>query len=93
MLQERRYRNSEVFHCSPEWKKNLHYFAQWQCCFKDLIRLNQILMSPLPLTSPAFLYDGKLAMHLSEPSNLDRAVASFGIDTLFYNKLLRAVLS
>ena len=43
----------------------LHSFAQRQCVYFDAVTLNQLLMEPLRVASPAFLYDGKIAMHLA----------------------------
>ncbi len=91
-LQNPCYRNSKSFRQGPEWMRNFHYFAQWQCCFKDAIRLNQILKCPFTVTSPAFLYDGRLVMHLTESRNLDEKVDSFHVDSQLYQKLCRLVL-
>ncbi len=90
-----RYKNSEEFRLSPEWMSNLHYFAQWQSCYKDSISLNQILKLPLYIISPALLYNGQLVMHLAEPPNLDRMVSSFrdgDVQLELYQRLVRVVL-
>lgn len=87
------FRNSESFKRDHEWTENLHSFSQWQSCYKDALRLNQILMCPLAPASPAFLFDGKLVMHLAEGTNLDKAVGSLHVDISFYHKLHRIVIT
>ena len=47
---------------SAEWMESFHCYAQWQCVYKDSMRLNSILMRPLDNVSPAFLFDGQLVM-------------------------------
>ncbi|XP_011404573.1 PREDICTED: protein asteroid homolog 1-like [Amphimedon queenslandica] len=46
-----------------KWLKALHTFAQWSCTYYDALRLNNVLMNPLPFMSPARLFNGKLVMH------------------------------
>ena len=41
----------------------LHSFAQWQCVYFDAMALNYLAREPLPTTSPASLYSGKVAMY------------------------------
>ena len=41
----------------------IHYFAQWQSTYCDIISLNQVLQQPLQALSPGRLYDGKLAVY------------------------------
>lgn len=88
---KKHFKNSEKFRLSPEWTNNLHYFAQWQSCYKDCISLNQLLKLPLYISSPAFLYDGKLVMHLAEPPNLDLG-SLVADDVQLYHRLLSVVL-
>ena len=78
---------------SPKWMAALHAFAQWQCVYFDAMTLNQLLMEPLKCISPAFLYDGKIAVHLASIKNMDRKVASSPIDPGLYEALLGSVLS
>ena len=46
-----------------KWLEALHTFAQWSCTYYDALRLNNVLMNPLPFMSPADLFNGKLVMH------------------------------
>ena len=46
-----------------KWLEALHTFAQWSCTYYDALRLNNVLMNPLPFMSPALLFNGKLIMH------------------------------
>ncbi|XP_019853348.1 PREDICTED: protein asteroid homolog 1-like [Amphimedon queenslandica] len=48
-----------------KWLEALHTFAQWSCTYYDALRLNNVLMNPLPFMSPALLFNGKLVMHYS----------------------------
>ena len=41
----------------------LHAFAQWQSVYFDVVSLNQVLREPFQYTTPAFFYDGEIAMH------------------------------
>lgn len=41
----------------------LHLFSMWQCVYYEAMKLNDILGRPFIFKSPAFLFDGKLAMH------------------------------
>ena len=47
----------------PHNNDTLHVFSMWQCVYFDAMRLNNLLMNPLLFTSPALLFDGRLAMH------------------------------
>ena len=46
-----------------KWMESFHCYAQWQCVYKDSMRLNSVLMRPLNNVSPAFLFDGMMVMH------------------------------
>ena len=46
-----------------KWLEALHTFAQWSCTYYDALRLNNVLMNPLPFMSPAVLFNGKLVLH------------------------------
>ena len=47
----------------PHNNDTLHVFSMWQCVYFDAMKLNNLLMNPLLFTSPALLFDGRLAMH------------------------------
>ena len=81
------------FKRSPKWMAALHSFAQWQCVYFDAITLSQLLMEPVRVVSPAFLYDGKIALCLASARNVDRTVSRLSIDHKLYDVLLGAVLS
>ena len=78
---------------SPKWMAALHIFAQWQCVYLDTMTLNQLLMEPLKFLSPAFLYDGKLAMYFTCVTNIDDKISEYGIDCELYHRLLVSILS
>lgn len=71
----------------------LHSFTQWQCVYFDAITLNLLLMEPLRVVSPAFLYDGKIAMLLASVQDIDQTVSQLLIDHTTYDMLLEAALS
>ena len=50
---------------SSKWLDILHFYAQWQSVFVDVISINQILHSPLEYCSPANLYDGKISIYFA----------------------------
>ena len=77
---------------SLKWMAALHIFAQWQCVYLDAMTLNQLLMKPLKFLSPAFLYDGKIAMHFTCMTNIDEKIVEYGIDNELY-RLLHVVVS
>ncbi len=79
------------FRRSPKWMPILHSFSQWQSTYTDTISLNQLLMLPLKITSPADLYDGKLAMFFSLPDNVDQLVSMLPIDQQLFGKLVCVV--
>ena len=81
-----------AFMKDPKRMAALHSFAQWQCVYFDAITLNQLLMEPLRVVSPAFLYDGKIAMHLASVQNIDQTVSQLPIDNTIYDVLLEAAL-
>ena len=47
---------------SPSWMKSFHCYAQWQCVYLDMMKLNNLLMSPFFCQSPALLFDGEMVM-------------------------------
>ena len=53
--------------------------------------LNQLLMKPLKLLSPAFLYDDKIAMYFTCVTNIDEKLVEYGIDCELYHRLLASV--
>ena len=81
------------FKRSPKWMAALHSFAQWQCVYFDAITLSQLLMEPVRVVSPAFLYDGKIALCLASAQNVDRMVSRLSIHHRLYDVLLGAILS
>ena len=80
------------FRRSPKWMRVLHSFAQWQCVYFESVSLCQLLMEPLKIVSPAFLYDGKIAFHLASAQNIDQKASTAPIDHALYETLLGVVL-
>lgn len=80
------------FRRSPQWMGPLHAFAQWQGAYVNAMALNEILMLPLENMSPAFLYDGKLAMFFAYPENDDHQEDMLPIDHALYLQLMGIVL-
>ena len=61
----------EEFRRSQRWLDTLHWFTQWQVVHHTAWTLNALLMEPMGVFSPAFLYDGQLAMHLAATTSSD----------------------
>ena len=72
----RSFRIPHVFRHSPKWIGTVYAFSQWQCCFHASCSLSEVLMEPLRCISPAFLYDGRIAVYFSiyEHMNLPRSI-------------------
>ena len=94
-LSRKEYITSNHHWKNPKWMLTVHSFALWQCIYLDATTLNQLLMEPLKFISPAFLYDGKIAMHLALATvvNFEQKVANSPIDHVHYEKILRLILS
>ena len=82
-----------AFMRSSKRMEALHSFTQWQCVYFDAITLNLLLMEPLTVVSPAFLYDGKIAMHLASVQDIDQTVSQSLNDRTTYDMLLEVALS
>lgn len=74
-----------------KWMLALHAFSQWQCCYLDALSVNQLLIEPFEVLSPAFLYDGTIALQMAQ--NVSSAHSLFPIDIELYQSLLDVVLS
>lgn len=80
----RQFTATREFRNSPQWMPNLHWFAQWQCCYKDAISLDKVLMLPIPVTCPSQLYDGMLVMYFTTSQDLDRLMRYLHVDIRFF---------
>ena len=58
-------RSPEHFRKSPAWMELLHSYSQWQNCYGDAYRLNQLFKLPLKTVSAALLFDGRLVMYVA----------------------------
>ena len=75
-----------------KWMRNLHWFAQWQSCYKDAVSLAEVLMFPIPVTCPSQLYNGKLAMGCAMFEGSSNAfIQRLGIDKGLFFKLLGVI--
>ena len=79
------------FRQSQEWQDTLHWFSQWQTIYHTAWTLNALLKEPMWVFSPAFFYDGELAMYLA--SSTDTSLWLCEVDTTLYNCLEEIVLS
>ena len=61
-----------AFRQSQEWLDTLHWFSQWQAIYHAAWTLNALLMEPMWVFSPAFLYDGELAMYLASSGDTSK---------------------
>ena len=80
----------EHFRRSQQWMDLLHVFSQWQSCYGDALRLNQILMLPLKPVSPASIFDGRLLIYVASSAHNKRVVTDLqDIKTMrLYSKLV-----
>ena len=79
-----------AFRQSQEWLDALHWFTQWQVIYHMAWTLNTLLMEPMLVFSPAFLYDGELAMYLASSNDVSRWL--FEVDRILYDHLVEIVL-
>ena len=83
---------SSNFTNHSKWMRNLHWFAQWQSCYKDAISLDEVLMLPIPVTCPSQLYNGKLAMGCTMfEGSSNSFIRTLGIDKGLFLRLLRVI--
>ena len=75
---------------SSKWMTAVHVFSQWQCCYFDLWNANQLLMHPLKVISPAFLYDGTVAHFIAQ--DVSTVLTSFPICKKLSTQLLDIIL-
>ena len=82
-----------AFRKSQKWLDVLHLFVKWQVIYHTAWTLNALLMEPMCVFSPAFLYDGQIAMYLAIASteSVDHLVKD--IDIKLYSQLKSIVLS
>ena len=86
-------RGSPEFRTSEDWIQCLHLLAQWQCCYKDAVSLNQLLMCPFQVICPSQLYNGKLVMYFAEPRHINADfVRSYNRDNVGLFFKLRGVV-
>ena len=81
------------FRLSHEWLNAMHSFAEWQVIHHTAWTLNALLMEPMSVFSPAFLYDGEIAMYLSSAEDISRLLFKFDIDMTLYARLEEIVLT
>lgn len=79
-----------TFAQSRKWKTAIYMFAQWQCCYFDLMSTNQLLMNPLKVISPAFLFDGTIALSLVQ--DMSTSLSHFPISEKLSKQLLDIIL-
>ena len=80
-----------AFRQSQEWLDTLHWFSQWQAIYHAAWTLNALLMEPMLVFSPAFLYDGELAMYLASSGDTGQWLCE--VNTTLYNRLEEIVFS
>ncbi|CAI8041188.1 Protein asteroid homolog 1 [Geodia barretti] len=80
-----------AFRQSQEWLDTLHWFSQWQAIYHAAWTLNALLMEPMLVFSPAFLYDGELVMYLASSGDTTERLCE--VDTTLYNRLEEIVFS
>ena len=51
----------------------IHYFAQWQSIYFDVVSLNQVLQLPLETLPPSQLYDGSVVVYFA---SVDQGITS-----------------
>ena len=84
----------EEFRRSQRWLDTLHWFTQWQVVHHTAWTLNALLMEPMGVFSPAFLYDGQLAMHLAATTSSDDISRwMVQVDVSLYRRLEEIVFS
>ena len=81
------------FRQSQKWLNVMHSFMEWQVIHHTAWTLNALLMEPMTVFSPAFLYDGEIAMCLGSTEDIGRLVFAFDIDMTLYSHLEEVVLS
>ena len=81
------------FRQSHKWLNVIHSFAEWQVIHHTAWTLNALLMEPMSVFSPAFLYDGEIAMYLSSAEDISRLLFEFDIDMTLYACLEEIVLT
>ena len=81
------------FRLSHEWLNVMHSFAEWQVIHHTAWTLNALLMEPMSVFSPAFLYDGEIAMYLSSAEDISRLLFEFDIDMTLCARLEEIVLT
>ena len=81
------------FRTSQKWLNVVHSFMEWQGIYHTAWILNAVLMEPMTVFSPAFLYDGQIAVYLASTGDIDRHIFAHDIDMKLYAQLEEAVLS
>lgn len=81
---------STTFARSSRWMTAVHVFSQWQCCYFDLLTANQLLMHPLKVISPAFLYDGTVALFMAQ--DVSTLLKAFPISKNLSTQLLDVIV-
>ena len=66
-----------AFRKSQRWLDAMHSFMQWQVIHLTTWALNELLMEPMLMFSPAYLYDGQVAMYFASADNIRHLVSSF----------------
>ena len=73
-----------AFRKSQRWLDAMHSFMQWQVIHRTAWTLNELLMEPMLVFSPAYLYDDQVAMYFaSQADNIHHLVSSFSFYQTF----------
>ena len=76
-----------------KWMDALHKFSSFQCIYLDLSKLNNLLLNPFLIQSPAFLFDGKLAQFYSCKKDIDQIIEKEFKGSSLYTKILTTLSS
>ena len=79
------------FRQSQEWLDTLHWFQSVADYLSHCMDTECLLKEPMWVFSPAFLYDGQLAMYLASSTDTSQWLCE--VDTTLYNCMEEIVLS
>uniref|UniRef100_A0A1X7UUV5 Uncharacterized protein n=1 Tax=Amphimedon queenslandica TaxID=400682 RepID=A0A1X7UUV5_AMPQE len=77
---------------SSQNNDTLHVFSMWQCVYHDTMKLNNVLMNPLSFTTPALLFDGRLAMYYASLADINNIVRSELVSSLQLLALFKSLM-
>ena len=82
------------FRQSQKWLDVMHSYVEWQVIYHTAWTLNALLMEPMCVFSPAFLYDGEIAMYLvSAEQHIGRILVNVNLDEVLHTQLEKIVFS